>query len=81
MITDELILERLQPIFDELFQESRPTVTMELSPSDVLEWDSLMNVQLMVAAERQFGVSISVVDIEGIRKVSDLVRLIRGKAS
>lgn len=66
-------------IFDDLFQDSRPTVTFELSAHDVDEWDSLMNVQLMVAAEQNFGISISAVDVENLQTVADLVRMIRAK--
>jgi acyl carrier protein len=76
---DATILSRLQVIFDDLFQDSRPTVTMELSANDVDEWDSLMNVQLMVAAEQEFGISISAVDVENLQMVADLVRMIRAK--
>jgi acyl carrier protein len=76
---DATILSRLQVIFDDLFQDSRPTVTLELSAHDVDEWDSLMNVQLMVAAEQEFGISISAVDVENLQTVADLVRMIRAK--
>jgi acyl carrier protein len=76
---DKTIFSRLQLIFDDLFQDSQPTVTMELSANDVEEWDSLMNVQLMVAAEQQFGISISAIDIENLQNVADLVRMIRAK--
>lgn len=78
-MNDAEVIERLQGVFDDLFQDSRPTVTAELSAHDIEEWDSLMNVQLMVAAEQQFGISISAVDVENLQTVSDIVRMIRSK--
>jgi len=79
-MSDIEILERLQVIFDDLFEESRPTVTMSLSAHDVDGWDSLMNIQLMVAAEKHFGISISAIDIESLQTVADLARMIRNKS-
>ena len=78
-MNDAQIIERLQGVFDDLFQDSSLTVTADLSAHDVEEWDSLMNVQLMVAAEQQFSISISAVDVENLQTVSDLIRMIRNK--
>lgn len=78
-MNDAQIIEQLQGVFDDLFQDSNLTVTPDLSAHDVEEWDSLMNVQLMVAAEQQFNISISAVDVENLQTVSDLIRMIRNK--
>jgi len=78
-VNDAQIIEQLQGVFDDLFQDSSLTVTPDLSAHDVEEWDSLMNVQLMVAAEQQFSISISAVDVENLQTVSDLIRMIRNK--
>jgi acyl carrier protein len=78
-VSDAQIIEQLQGVFDDLFQDSSLNVTPDLSAHDVEEWDSLMNVQLMVAAEQQFSISISAVDVENLQTVSDLIRMIRNK--
>lgn len=78
-MSDAQIIEQLQGVFDDLFQDSSLNVTPDLSAHDVEEWDSLMNVQLMVAAEQQFSISISAVDVENLQTVSDLIRMIRNK--
>ena len=78
-MTDDEILSKLQAIFDDLIDENTPAVTPTLSAHDVEEWDSLLNVQIMVAAERSFGISIAAADIEGLQNIGELVNLIKSK--
>ncbi len=74
-MTDAQVLARLQTIFDDTFL-TPVTVTPELSAGDVGEWDSLTHISLMVAVERNFGVRFRVGEVEALRNVGQLARLI-----
>lgn len=76
---EKQIIDKLQIIFDDLFYESKPVVSLELSAANVDEWDSLMNIQLMVSIEQAFKISIPPSEIENMQTVSDLVAVIKAK--
>ena len=68
-------LERVQAIFDELFID-KVNVTPQLSAKDVEEWDSLMQVSLIIKVEQTFGVVFRTGELAGLRNVGDLLELI-----
>jgi len=55
-----LIDQRLQQIFREAFDNDKLSVTDSLSPETMPEWDSLVQVKLIVGCEEEFGVKFSI---------------------
>jgi acyl carrier protein len=74
------ILIRLQTIFNDIFLEP-PTVTASLSARDVPEWDSLMQISLLVAVEKSFGVRFHVGEVEATANVGEWAELINRRIS
>jgi len=48
-------------------------------PHEVEDWDSILNIQLIVAAEKHFGIKFQTSDIATFRTVGDWVNCIKGK--
>lgn len=69
------IITRLQGVFDNIFLE-KVELTPELSAKDVEEWDSLLQISLVVAVEKTFGVRFRVGEVEVTRNVGDFADLI-----
>ena len=69
------VLAKLQTIFDNVFLEP-VTVTPELSAVDVPEWDSLLQISIVVAVESAFGVRFRVGEVEGTKNVGEFSDLI-----
>jgi acyl carrier protein len=74
-MTQTEILSRLQGIFDEVFLEP-VVVTPELSAQDVEEWDSLIQISLLVMIEKGFNIRFRVGEVETTRNVGELSDLI-----
>jgi acyl carrier protein len=74
------VIARLQPIFDDLFME-RVTLTPELRPDQVEEWDSLIHISVLLAVEKDFGVRFRVGEVEAARNVGELADLIASRAA
>ncbi|MBI3555477.1 MAG: acyl carrier protein [Deltaproteobacteria bacterium] len=69
------VLQQLQQIFDRMFLE--PVVlTSELSADQVEEWDSFIQISLIVAVEKSFNVRFPVGEVGQTRNVGDFVQLI-----
>jgi acyl carrier protein len=75
MSRDE-ILSKLQTVFDEIFVEP-VKVTPALTAKDVEEWDSLLQVSLVVAVEKAFKVRFRVGEVELTKDVGELADLIQ----
>ena len=78
--TDSIVAE-LQEIMIDVFDVDDLTITLETTAEDVEEWDSLSHVRLVVAVERKFGFKFTNSEIESLKTVGDLVRLIQAKAA
>lgn len=72
-------LEQLQEIFREAFDDDELVISTEMTAKDIEDWDSLMQIQLIVAAERRFGVKFTTQEMNGLKNVGDFVALIEEK--
>jgi acyl carrier protein len=68
-------LKRLQEVFDRLFLEPVKLTSM-LRAKDVPEWDSLMQVNLVIAVEKAFGVRFRLGEVEKTKNIGEFVELI-----
>jgi len=69
------VLTKLQTIFDSVFFEP-PKASATLSAKDVPEWDSLLQISLLVAVEKAFNVRFRVGEVEAAKNVGEWANLI-----
>ena len=68
--------ENVQEIFRDIFDDPNLNVQEQTSASDIEDWDSLANVDLIVAMENKFGVRFDMKDIQALKNVGDMIQLI-----
>jgi acyl carrier protein len=73
------ILERLQGIFQDVFDNRSLNVTRDSNASNVRGWDSLAHIQLVMAIEQEFDIHFSLEDLEPLSDVGGIVDLIAVK--
>ena len=73
------ILEELNRIFQEVFEDPTLLVQNHTTAKDIESWDSLMHIQLIVAVERHFGIRFGVGEIEKLQNVGEMISLIVSK--
>lgn len=78
-MTEADIYERLTAIFCDVFLRDDIVLSAELSARDVADWDSFKQIEIIIAAESQFGIKFSTREMDGLSNVGDLVRLIVDK--
>lgn len=76
-MTDTQILDALTDIFRDIFDDESVVITPASSAKDFDAWDSLSNVNIMVATEMHFGVRFKTSEVEGLGNVGELVSLIQ----
>jgi acyl carrier protein len=75
------IVARLTPIFRDVFNDNTLVVTDKLNAADVATWDSLSNINMIVAVEKAFDVKFSIKDVRNLKNVGELLELIKRKAA
>jgi acyl carrier protein len=73
------IAERLTQTFRFVFDDPNLQVTPGTTANDVEGWDSVMHINLIVAAEKEFGVRFTTSEVMALRNVGDLADLIAKK--
>ena len=68
--------EKLKIIVSEIFDLAPEDVTPKLTPETVDLWDSLNHLKLVTAVEQEFGLKLSMVEIEGITSLGVLASLV-----
>jgi len=70
------ILARMQTVFDDVFLDD-VKVTPELSAKDVEEWDSLLQISLVLGIEKAFNVRFRVGEVEATKNLGEFANLIQ----
>ena len=78
-MTRQEILDKLADIIRDIFDDDELDITEETTAADVEDWDSLEQINILVATERAFSVKFSVSEVEGLRNVGEMVDLIASK--
>lgn len=76
---EDAIYERLNGIFRDVFDDDGIHVTAETTANDIPDWDSFNHVNLTVACEAAFGIRFKSSELEDLRNVGELVRIIERK--
>lgn len=72
----EEILEQLQPIFAEVFEEDDLVVTEQTTAADVEKWDSLSHLTLIYEVEMEFDMKFQMKEILEMQNVGAMVDII-----
>ena len=75
-MTQSEILARMQTVFDDVFLDD-VKVTPELSAKDVEEWDSLLQISLVLGVEKAFNVRFRVGEVEATKNLGEFADLIQ----
>ena len=75
------IYAALRDIFVDIFARDDVVLNASTSANDVAGWDSFRHIEILVAVEERFGIRFRTRDLDGLRNLGDLVRLIHGNAS
>jgi acyl carrier protein len=77
----EEIVSRLTPVFRDVFDDDALVVSDGMTAADVPTWDSLSNINMIIAVEKAFGVKFSIKDVRSLKNVGELLDLIKRKAA
>ncbi len=75
-MTRESIYEKLNEVFQDVFDDDSITVNAETTADDIEDWDSLEHINLVSAVEKTFGVKFTMAQVVGMKNVGEMVDVI-----
>ena len=75
------ILDKLQPIFQDIFENDELLITAESNADTVEDWDSLAHIVLIFTIEQEFEIKFALGELEAMKNVGDMVELMQTKLS
>ena len=73
------IYQRLNSVFQDVFDEDDIEVTASTTANDISEWDSLRHIRLIIAVEKEFGIKFLTSEVNDFKNVGELVAMIQSK--
>ena len=80
MATEAEIYGALTEIFQDVFLRDDLALQPEMSAADVKGWDSFKQIEIIMATEERFGIQMNTREIDSLRNVGDLVRVLMSKS-
>ncbi|MBQ3009197.1 MAG: acyl carrier protein [Oscillospiraceae bacterium] len=75
-MTREEIFAQLTEIFQDVFDDDEIVLTDDTTADDIEDWDSLEQINLLVAIEKQFKIKFQLADVSNLENVGAMVDLV-----
>ena len=76
MLTETEVYARLNELFHELFADEGIVLRPDTVAGDIDGWDSFNNLNIMVAVETRFSFKMTTTEVEGLKNIGDLVKVV-----
>lgn len=72
-------LKAIEAILRDIFDDDTLQINETTTADDIEDWDSLAQIRIAAEVESAFSVKFSFVELQGMKNVGDMVRLIEEK--
>ena len=72
-----LIYDKLNKIFRDLFDDNSIVLTPNTTANDIEDWDSLEHITLIATVERTFKMKFKMGEISSMKNVGQMARIIQ----
>ena len=79
MTTEDTVLVRVRRVIATVFDDHDVVVDSSTTAADVDGWDSVSNIEVLVALEREFGIRFKTGEMATLANVGQLVALIASR--
>ena len=75
-MTREKIYDKLNRVFQDVFDNETLELEDNTTADDIEDWDSLTHIDLVVAVEKEFGIKFSMGEVRKLQNVCEMVDII-----
>lgn len=80
-MTEQEIFDHVQEIFRTVFDDEDLVLTREMTSADIEDWDSLEQINLLVAIEKRFSIKFQLQDVKDLPNVGAMLDLVKRMAA
>ena len=73
------IFERLNEVFQDVFDDDSITVTERTTAADIEDWDSLSHITLVSAVEDEFRMKFSMKEVVEMKNVGEMAAIVAAR--
>ena len=73
------ILKKLEVIFRDVFDDEDIVLTDETTANDIEDWDSLAQINLLIAIKKEFKINFDLEEVSNYKNVGDIIGAIDKK--
>ncbi len=75
----EDIRDKLQAVFRDVFDDESIALRDDMTAKDIEYWDSLKHINLVIATESRFEISVTTKEALGLKNVGEFITLLQSK--
>ena len=76
-MSEQEIFDGVQEIFRTVFDDDEIVLTREMTADDIEDWDSLEQINLLVAIEKKFSIKFKLEDVKNLPNVGAMMDLVK----
>jgi acyl carrier protein len=80
MLDREKVVDRLNHIFRDIFDDDDIAVTDATVAADIDGWDSLAHITLILGVEREFRIKMTAAEVGSLKNVGQMIDVIVARA-
>ena len=80
MLDREKVVDRLNHLFRDIFDDDDIAVTDDTEAADIDGWDSLTHIRLILGVEREFRIKMTAAEVGSLKNVGQMIELIVARA-
>lgn len=80
-MNQEELYQRLNTVFQDVFDDESIEVSADTTADDIEDWDSLEHINLVAAVEKEFAIKFSMGQIVSMKNVGEMVNIMLEKLS
>ena len=73
------ILKIVTEIFQDIMDRESLSLSRDMTPDDLEEWDSLATINIIIAIEKEFNIKFGLSEIKPFENVGEILDLIEAK--
>lgn len=73
------ILKKLEEVFQVVFDDYNIKLTHKMTSEDIEEWDSLNQIKIILACEKEFSVRLNPREINSFSNIGEMVEHLNSK--
>mgnify|MGYP001335812923 FL=1 len=75
------IVNKLNSIFRDVFDDDSIEIFGGMTAEDILDWDSLNHITLVINVEKEFGLKLNLAEVGKLENIDEMIQLLLEKVN